>query len=165
MINSMTKEEKETELKWKFAESLLRNPNDPFKAAMAVTYGDTVAALTILSNWQNSIEINQMKAHLIEEMGEDAFLPTEAQLLRSILDRAERTIDDAHYAKLMGLVLDAKGYTSKAKAGPSVVVNNNTNNKTMLVPIMVNNSGQEVNDDEWEAQLIEQQQRLVSGVQ
>ena len=152
----------EESLKWKYAEELLRNPTDPFKAAMNITFGDTVAALALMDNCLHSTEIAQMKAHLVQEMGEDEFLPTEAQMLREILNRADRAHDDSDYVKLMALVLDARGMTSKAKAGPAVVVNNTTNNQTMHVPVMINQEGQELTDTEWENSLIKQQEKLIT---
>ena len=160
--DEMIQTDDETSLKWRFAEELLRNPNDPFRAAMNIVYDDTVAALTLMDRCLQSTEIAQMKAQLVEELGEDEFLPSEGQIIRDILTRAERTNDDGDYVKLMSLVLDARGMTSKAKASTSVVVNNTTNNQTMHVPVMVNSNGKELSDDEWEASLIEQQENLIT---
>ena len=129
---------------------------------MNIVYDDTVAALTLMDRCLQSTEIAQMKSQLIEELGEEEFLPTEGQILREILTRAERTNDDGDYVKLMGLVLDARGMTSKAKASTSVVVNNTTNNQTMHVPVMVNQDGNKLSDDEWEASLIKQQENLIA---
>lgn len=157
-------EDKETQLKWKLAEALLRNPTNPFKAALTVTLGDNVAALTILDSWQNTPEIHRMKQTLVEEQGEDAFLPSEATMVWGVLNRAERCIDDADYCKLMGLAADIRGINKSKSTGPAVVVNNLTNNKTMNIPVMINPSGEVLSDEEWEQSLIGQQQRLVNGV-
>ena len=164
MIDAVAEVDKETQLKWKLAEALLRNPTNPFKAALTVTLGDNVAALTILDSWQNTPEIHKMKQILVEEQGEDAFLPSAAAMTWDVLNRAERCFDDGEYCKLMSLAVDMRGM-NQTKNAPSVVVNNTqTNNKIMHVPVMVNNAGSELSIDEWEAGLIDQQQRLVNGV-
>lgn len=154
----------EQALKLKFAEALLRY-TDPYKAALKVTYNNTQAALAILSRWHYSAEIAQLQEQLKEEFGEEHFLPSEVELQKEMIDRARSAPDDSDYAKIMALVLDSRGMTSKAKASPSVVINNNqTNNKIMQVPVMVNALGAPASDEEWEASLIDQQQRLTNGI-
>jgi hypothetical protein len=156
--------DQETAIKWRFAEALLRQPNNPFKAAMQVTFGDTVAALSLMDVCLQSIEIAKMKAHLVEELGEEAFLPSESEMVRDVLDRAEASLDDDTYCRLMGLAFDVRGMTAKAKAGPSVLIQNNqTNNKIMNVPVMINAQGGQASDAEWEQGLIRQQEKLTAA--
>jgi len=155
-------EEKELQLKWDYAEALLRNPNNPFQAALHVTFGNTIAALTLVDRWRRCPQLEMMKRSLVAEQGEDAFLPSEAEMLRDVLRRAHESYDNDQYVKLMALAFDVRGMTSKAKQGPSVVVNN-VNNKTMNIPVMVNANGEKLSDDDWEKSLMLQQQRLVDG--
>lgn len=154
--------DEETQLKWKFAEFLLRYPTDPFKAALRVAYGDTTLALTMLQHWQFTSEIAHMKEALIEELGEEAFLPSKTEMIRDVLTRAENTLDDSDYCKLMNLVFDARGMTSKSQ--PSVVVNNSqVNNRIMQIPVMINQQGHVLSDEEWEQSLIQQQKTLTDS--
>lgn len=162
-ISQTEDKEKETTLKWLFAEQLLRNPTNHFLAAMNVTFGDRVAALVILDNWNDTVEINRMKQTLVQEQGEEAFLPSKTSMVWSILHRAERSYDDSDYCKLMSLAADMQGMTPKANNAQVVVNNTTTNNKIMHIPVMVNNNGQHLSDDEWEQSLIQQQKTLTNG--
>lgn len=152
------------ELKWKFAEACLRNPNNPFKAAMHITFGDSTAALSILNEWHHSIEINRMKQHLVETLGEEEFLPSKSQIVQQVLTRADRAADDSDYCKLMTLAVDVMGMSSKASNTTNITVNSQTNNKIMQIPTMVNPQGIEMSDDEFEQSCIQQQERLTTGM-
>ena len=158
----VTTTDEETQQKWKFAEALLRFPNDPFHAARLIALGHTVEALRIMQRWHGLPEIFAMKAALIEEHGEEAFLPSEAAMVGEVMTRAHLTRDNDEYVKLMALAFDVRGMTSKAKSGPQVVVNN-VDNRTMEIPILINNSGQPADIDDWERMTMVQQERLVTG--
>lgn len=156
--------DKETALKWKYAEELLRNPDNPFAAAMIVTHNNRQAAMLMLDQWTYAGDVAQMKEHLLTENGEEHYLPSEAQMVGEVIARARKCHDDSDYVKLMALAFDVRGMNSKAKAGPSVVVNNQTNNRIMQIPVMLGPAGTIASDDEWERGLMEQQQRLVENV-
>jgi len=162
MSQELALQELENELKLAFADAWLRYPSDPFKAALVVTKGDSLAALSVLDRYQRDPELYDIKAALIEEYGEEAFLPSKEQMVRQVLDRAERAVEDADYCKLMALAFDARGMTSKANGGANVVINNNTDNRTMSIPVMINSAGNVASDEEWEQALIQQQKTLVA---
>lgn len=164
MVQELSTREKEHELKVAFADAWLRYPSDPFKAALNIAKGDTLTALTILDRYQRDPEIYDIKAMLIDEFGEEEFLPTKEQMIRGVLDRAERAVEDSDYCRLMSLAFDARGMTSKSGGGnTNVVINNATDNRTMHIPVMINNNGSEVTDEEWQDALMKQQRSLVSS--
>ncbi len=157
----MTQEDKVEAIAWRYAEELLRNPCDTFKAAMIVTFSDTIAALRLSQELQYSSKIARMQQHLIKELGEEAFLPTKETMVSEVYARARRSTEDDAYVKMMALVFDVRGMSSKSG---SVVVNDNstTNNRIMQIPVLMNREGSPANEQEWEEQLIVQQEKLTN---
>ena len=150
----MTDEQK---LKMKVAEAWLRNPNNMFAAALEVTKNDSFAAMRICDAWVFDDELKQMKEALLEEHGEEHFLPTKFEMFRDVYDRARGTYDDDSYAKLMKLAADMRGFIEK----PGVTINNTqTNNRVMLIPVGKLNDNGTVDSDYWEQSAIEQQRAL-----
>lgn len=145
----------EQELKSAFAAELLKTPNDPFKAALAVFGADTGRALRAAHEWPNDADVLAEKARLSGELGEMAFLPGKAELARSIWERAhnERTTTD-DYAKLAKLYAEVRGFIDK----PTTNINNNviTANKVMVVKDHGDN-------DTWAKRLREQQKGLTNA--
>lgn len=147
-------------LKLAFADAWLRNPRDAYKAALEITRNDCAASLHIVDKWVWDKEVLDFKKSLIEEFGEEHFLPSKASMVVDILHRAEGAVADDSYVKLMKLAADMRGYIEK----PGITVNNNsqTNNRVMIVPVGHLNDDGTVNADDWENKAIEQQQGLVS---
>jgi hypothetical protein len=79
----------DAEQKDKFAEALLRTPNDPFRAALVVFGNDTATALQASQLWPYDLRGLQRQADLLEEFGPDEFLPTKAVVARRIYEVGE----------------------------------------------------------------------------
>lgn len=150
----MTDEQK---LKLKFAEAWLRNPNNAYAAALFVTKNDSFAAIKICDAWIFDDEVDRMKRQLIEEHGEEHFLPTKCEMIRDVYDRAQACYVDDSYVKLMKLAADMRGFIEK----PGVTINNTqTNNRVMVIPVGRLNDNGTVDADHWEQTAIGQQQAL-----
>lgn len=144
-------------LKLKFADAWLRNPNNAYAAALRVTKNDPFLATQICSDWLFDDEVEAFKKALIEEHGEEHFLPTKSELLHDIYDRARSCFVDDSYAKLMKLAAEMRGMIEK----PGLTINNNTtNNRVMLIPMGKLNDNGTVDSDHWEQTAIEQQSGL-----
>lgn len=150
----------ELELKIKFADAWLRNPNNAFEAALTVTKGEPSKALCMSSDWIYDNEVLQLKAELVEKYGEEYFLPSKAAMLQDIYTRARKTPQNDDYVKLMKLAADMRGMLSdKSNVNINTTI---TQNKVMIVPTFVDSAGKLLDDNAWEQKLIQQQQRLVA---
>ena len=151
----MTDEQK---LKLKFAEAWLREPNNAYAAALSITKNNPSLAIKICDMFLFDDEVRQMKSQLIEEHGEEHFLPTKFEMFRDVYDRAKSAPCDDSYAKLMKLAADMRGFIEK----PGLTINNNTqtNNRVMLVPVGKLSENGTIDADAWEQSAIEQQQTL-----
>lgn len=104
--------ENEQALKLAFAASLMRSPDDPFKAALAVIDASRNAgpAMYAANYWPFDPDVKAEVERLREEKGELAFLPTKADLARSLWEKAhgERTSNDdfVKIARLYAEILD-----------------------------------------------------------
>ena len=67
---SLTKEQQAKKL---FAEAWLKNPNDPYKAAMSCTDNNAPLAMEILNDWVYDSEVSAYKRQLLAERGHEAF--------------------------------------------------------------------------------------------
>lgn len=144
-----------TAYKTRFAEELLRNPDQPFLAAQAVFGTDTGKALYISSNWLNDPFVEDEKIRLVKAKGQRAFLPTKEDYAREVwrLAMAERTpIEDKRY--LLSLYGDVMGYKQRAEQ-PGIAVNVNNHNRVMIVK-------DHGSDADWELQAQRQQHRLAN---
>lgn len=139
--------------KYDYAIALLKTPDDPFKAALAVFPYDTAKALAVSKEWPRDEEIIGLCDKLIQDEGEGAFLPTKEDLARAVFKRAERSLEDADAFKGYKLYADIMGHVEK----PGTTVNNNTlvDNRRVMV---VTDHG---TDDEWEAKVLAQQTKLI----
>lgn len=145
----------ETELKRRFAVELLKQPNEPFQAAVAVFGDDTGRALQASHRWPQDAVVIAAMQQAIEELGDMHFLPTKAQLAReayNIGTDPKVHVDDR--LKAMRLYADIRGYIDKQ--GANVVVNNLTQNKVMLVRDHGSN-------EDWETAAAEQQRKLIEA--
>lgn len=150
----------ESEEKAAFAALLLKTPNEPFKAALALFPDNTSRALWVANHWVADPEVLAAQKNLKDTLGEFAGLADKSELARSIWERMQgtqtadgRTIpptaDD--FAKLAKLYAEVRGFIEKPQTGPAVQV---------IVPraIEVPTHG---TAEEWEAAAAKQQRELL----
>jgi len=121
----------ETEHKSAFAAELLKTPTEPFKAALAVFGNDTGKALYVATHWPVDSFVLSETSRLKEEQGELAFLPSKADLARSLWERAHgqnfRTSHDEFvkltrlYAEIMDFVPKIQKDDSKTKLPTPII--------------------------------------------
>lgn len=139
-------------MKLEFAASLLRHPDDPDKAAFAIT-DDTGLALQIAKSWVRDPVVLGEQERLLLSGGARTFLPTKEVQARRVYDEAlntKNTTDDrlkAHrlYAELMAFI-----------EKPTATNVNILNQQNVMV---VKDHG---TDDDWEKGL-QKQQRILTG--
>lgn len=108
----------EAELKTAFAVELLKTPTDPFKAALAVCGVDTGKALFVANKWPSDAFVLSEISRLKEEEGELAFLPTKADLARSLWERAHsetRRTTNEDFVKLTRLYAEIMDFVPKVQ--------------------------------------------------
>jgi hypothetical protein len=144
----------ETILKDAFAAALLRQPNDPFRAALQIFGSDTRRALQVSQEWVCDLYVLSKQAELLEAMGEDAFLPNKAMTARRIWDLANTTTDTRDKIAALKLYAEVRSYIEK----PGDKINTNlTINQNRVMVIKDHGS-----DDDWERRAGEQQMKLVA---
>lgn len=104
-----------------FAEGLLRFPLEPFKAALAVFPIETGKAAFITQFWPADAEVKAFQKELIDEYGEEYFLPNKAtfaaELYAFFKDEKQQGKDRVAAAKTYAEVM---GFVTKAGApGPA----------------------------------------------
>lgn len=144
----------DTNLKKLFAAELLKNPENPFAAALQLFGTDTQSAFVAASRWLTDPVVIEEKERLTTE-GFDEFLPTKADLAlaawnltKDPLVRAEDKI------KAMRLYGEIRGFIEK----PQTTINNNnlTDNRRVMVV-----HEKHSNLEDWE-QIAITQQRAIS---
>lgn len=118
---SLAKDEVELEARQKeFAAHLLRMPDDPFKAALAV-FGDADPgrALYAAQNWvRHPIVLAHMET-LKQEHGALYFLPDKATVCRKVWDIAETAKTVAEKTNAIKLYSDLMGFNPKPESNSS----------------------------------------------
>ena len=152
----MTDEQK---LKLKFADAWLRNPNNAYAAALSITKNNSFLAVRICDHWLFDDEVAAFKDALIEEHGEDHFLPSKYQMVHDVYTRATNSHSDDSFAKLMKLAADMRGFIEKQNVNISTT-NVTTNNRVMLIPVGKLTENGTVDADYWEQGAIAQQNVL-----
>lgn len=109
----------DSEKKYAFAVELLKTPSDPFRAALSVFSKNTNKALRVANEWPaDPFVISEIKR--LKEEGELSFLPSKADLARSLWERAhsERTCNDdfTKMARLYAEIMDFVPKSSKVEA-------------------------------------------------
>lgn len=147
--------DRQTEIaeKTSFAEQWLKNPSDPFKAALLVFPTNTPKALWTATNWPLDAEVLKLKRDLEDEFGEASFLPSKNELARDIWEKAKSTGDPYAYERLAKLYADVRGFIEKPNVAQT--------NIQMIAPkvIQVVNHG---SDADWEKAAQKQQSELLS---
>lgn len=114
------KPEDESGKKAAFAIELLKTPADPFRAALAVFATNTNKALRVANEWPADPFVIAEVRRLKDEEGELSFLPSKADLARSLWDRAhsDRTCNDdfTKMARLYAEIMDFVPKVSKLEA-------------------------------------------------
>jgi hypothetical protein len=148
----------EQKLKLKFAEAWLRNPNNAYAAALSVAKNNPFLATQICDKFLNDSEVEAFKKSLIDDLGEEHFLPSKCEMIREVYDRAKICLVDESYVKLMKLAADMRGFIEK----PGITVNNltQTNNRVMMIPSFPTNQNGVVDADYWESVAIGQQKSI-----
>jgi hypothetical protein len=143
----------ETEQKLLFAATLVKDPANPFAAALVVFGTNVPAALRVYQSWQLDPIVIEEVARLKAAHGPRAFLPTledAAYMLLTEAKTAQGQGDRDGFTKLMKLYNETMGYIQK----PGMTINNN--NQVTRVMEVVNHGSEE----EWEAGLVRQQEKL-----
>lgn len=129
-----------------FAELLLRDPQNPFRVALAIYPDDTPRALKIATEWPRDIEVVTLQKAMVDEAGEMAFVVTKAQLAQLAMKLATQEVmdpqDRASRVKAAELAAKIVGAIEK----PVAATINNTNvlvNRVMVVKDYGN-------DEQWE---------------
>jgi hypothetical protein len=146
----------ELAFKLAFAAQLLKNgnaPNEAFKAALIIFPDDTSLALKAATQWVNDPIVIAEKLRLGDGLSDEEKLPSKAELLKEIHDKAKGTVFAEDYAKLMRLYMEVRGMISKPALSTNV---NLIQNKVMIVK----NHG---NDSDWNEGLKAQQARLINA--
>ncbi len=148
------------EFKRKFADLWLRNPSHPYECMLELIPEDHVQATIALRHLIHDPEVRQIKEALLEEHGEEHFLPTKAKMIRTLLDASRNASEDG-FVKMMKLAAEMRGFIDKT----GVTINNTThltNNRVMVVPAIAHTDNGTIDADKWEQQAIEQQVTLTN---
>jgi hypothetical protein len=137
--------------KTKFAELLLKTPDNPFKAAMGV-FDETGDALYASIHWPEDDFVKAEQKRILDEKGKAHFLPDKERLSHMIINEAEQARDPGDKHKMFRLYAEVNGMIDKP--GTNVTVTN-TNNRVM----MVHDHG---SDEDWSNKALKQQRRLVN---
>lgn len=145
-----------TAFKRKFAELWLRNPSQPFECVLELIPDDRIKAISVMGVLTIDPEVKQIKEQLIEEYGEEHFLPSKAQMVRKVLDRSDMATEDG-FVKMMRLAAEMRGFIDKT----GVTINNNvTSNRVMVIPSISKTDDGLIDASEWQRQAIDQQSTL-----
>lgn len=144
----------ETLLKTQFACAWLRNPRNPYAAAMVVFPVDCGRAMLVSREWIFDAEVLAIKEAELAEHGPEGFLPDEFEQARDLYDLAmSDRIDPKDRLGFHKLYAELRGHIKKEAA---TVVNNLTDNRSVMI---VKDHG---TNEEWEAKLQRQQAALVN---
>lgn len=144
----------DTILKDAFAAALLRQPNEPFRAALTVFGADNIKALECAQQWVSDTYVLSKQAELLEKLGEDSFLPNKAMLSRRVWEAAESATDKKEKAALFKLYAEVRGFVDKG--GTNINTNVTLNQNRVMI---MRDHG---TDDDWERKASDQQLKLVS---
>jgi len=139
------------ESKLKFAAELLRNDNDPFKAAFAAVPHDPGMALQIAKAWFDDPVVTAEKDRLLRSCDAKSFLPSKEKQLRDIYSLAtdgKQSAEDR--IKAHRLYAEINGFIEKPSTNGAINV---LNQGVMIVR-------EHGNDADWEAKAMAQQRTL-----
>lgn len=147
------------EKKRQFAYALLKNPSSCFEAASAVFPLDPSTALKISNIWPNDIDVVRYQHEILEQQGQEEFLPTKVDFLKKIWERMEQPYpltDNDDFVKLANLYAKSRGFIEENKKDSGNTFNIGESAKVMIVT----NAG---TDAEWQQKAMENQQKLLAN--
>lgn len=143
----------ERELKTKFAEALLKNPDDAQACAFQV-FDSPGQALQLAYKWASDPEVLAIRDELIEKNGLRSYLPSKEQQAKDIYVMAEDIkLDTESRLKAHRLYAEIMGNIEKPV---QTNLNTQVNVGVMLVPMAAN-------DEDWEQRAQHQQKTLIAG--
>ena len=144
----------ESELKIRFADALLRDPNNAFAAAQSIGIEQS-RIMEIATTWPVDSEVLKAQKKLLEKHGAREFLPSREEAARLLWEKAQNAQKAEDVAKLMKIYGDYMGFIEK----PGLTVNNNTQNVLHVMRVPMPDSA-----EEWEAKAIEHQSNITSKI-
>jgi hypothetical protein len=145
----------------KYAYEHLKTPHNSLGAVRRALGGDDsgcndeVTARAVAHQWTDNVFVKQFKRELIEEYGEEHFLPTKADLARELyamgVDKTIEARDRVTALKEYALV---RGFIEKVAA-----VNVNTGTVSNRVMVVQDHGS----DTDWEAKVQKQQTKLIAS--
>lgn len=142
----------EKELKAKFADALLRDPNNPFAAAQMLNV-EPSRVMEIATSWPSDSEVIKIKGELLEKHGPREFMPSREEAARLLWEKAQNAQKPEDVAKLMKIYGEYMGFIEK----PGMTVNNNTQNLLHVMRVPMPES-----EDAWEAKALNHQSEITS---
>ncbi len=144
----------EADLKIRFADALLRDPNNAFAAAQSIGIEQS-RIMEIATTWPADSEVLKAQKQLLEKHGAREFLPSREEAARLLWEKAQNAQKAEDVAKLMKIYGDYMGFIEK----PGLTVNNNTQNVLHVMRVPMPDSA-----EEWEAKAIEHQSNITSKI-
>ena len=144
----------EADLKIRFADALLRDPNNAFAAAQSIGIEQS-RIMEIATTWPNDADVLKAQKQLVEKHGAREFLPSREEAARLLWEKAQNAQKAEDVAKLMKIYGDYMGFIEK----PGLTVNNNTQNVLHVMRVPMPDSA-----EEWEAKSIEHQSNITSKI-
>ena len=144
----------ESELKIRFADALLRDPNNAFAAAQSIGIEQS-RIMEIATTWPNDSDVLKAQKQLVEKHGAREFLPSREEAARLLWEKAQNAQKAEDVAKLMKIYGDYMGFIEK----PGLTVNNNTQNVLHVMRVPMPDSA-----EDWEAKAIEHQSNITSKI-
>lgn len=142
------------DLKKRYAEVLATMPADPFAAALQLFPGETAKALQTASELARDPEVLRQMDAIAQDKGEEALLPSKADLCREVWERMKKAEEERDFANLARLYGDIRGFIQRPNEANQMV--NVIEQKVMIVKDHGTN-------DEWEDKLKKQQHNLINA--
>ncbi|HAB89806.1 MAG TPA: hypothetical protein DCF84_04660 [Bacteroidetes bacterium] len=144
----------EADLKIRFADALLRDPNNAFAAAQSIGIEQS-RIMEIATTWPNDADVLKAQKQLVEKHGAREFLPSREEAARLLWEKAQNAQKAEDVAKLMKIYGDYMGFIEK----PGLTVNNNTQNVLHVMRVPMPESA-----EDWESKAIEHQSNITSKI-
>ena len=144
----------EADLKIRFADALLRDPNNAFAAAQSIGIEQS-RIMQIATTWPNDADVLKAQKELVEKHGAREFLPSREEAARLLWEKAQNAQKAEDVAKLMKIYGDYMGFIEK----PGLTVNNNTQNVLHVMRVPMPESA-----EDWESKAIEHQSNITSKI-
>lgn len=105
-----------------YAYSLLKNPEDSFKAALEIFPLDKSAAIKISNIWPNDPDVVMFMREILDQRGEDEFLPSKNDLLKKVWDQLEnKYLEPSDFVKLADQYAKLRDFYPEVKKDTSSI--------------------------------------------